>query len=218
MYLLIILLPLLGAITSLLLGRFIGKGGPIITILNLICSFILSILLAYEVIFQYSPVYIKLYNYINFELMEINIEFIFDQLSVSMLFIIIFISMLVHIYSFEYMASDPHLPRFMGYLSLFTFMMILLVTSNNYFQLFLGWEGLITSLKWINNQDINLFAFIWQLTLPHSVKLVEGVTDLKKSNIKLKSDQRVGPHNIDVLYLIYGSLLGDSHLEKEKKV
>jgi NADH:ubiquinone oxidoreductase subunit 5 (subunit L)/multisubunit Na+/H+ antiporter MnhA subunit len=164
MYLLIILLPLLGSLSSLLFGRFLGKGGPIITIFNLICSFILSILLAYEVIFQYSPVYIKLYNFLNFDLIEINIEFIFDQLSVSLLFIIIFLSLLVHLYSFEYLASDPHLPRFLGYLSLFTFMLLLMVTSNNYFQLFLGWEGLITSLKWFNNQFINLFALIWLLT------------------------------------------------------
>jgi NADH-ubiquinone oxidoreductase chain 5 len=141
MYLLIIILPLIGTVTSLLFGRFLGIGGPIITIMNMSISLLLSIMLAYEVIFQYCPVTLKLYNYIDFELIDANIEFVFDQLSVSMLFIIILISLLVHIYSLEYMSSDPNLTRFLGYLSLFTFMMILMVTSNNYFQLFFGWEG-----------------------------------------------------------------------------
>lgn len=154
MYLLIIILPLIGTVTSLLFGRFLGIGGPIITIMNMSISLLLSIMLAYEVIFQYCPVTLKLYNYIDFELIDANIEFVFDQLSVSMLFIIILISLLVHIYSLEYMSSDPNLTRFLGYLSLFTFMMILMVTSNNYFQLFFGWEGRLNCLKWYNINEL----------------------------------------------------------------
>ena len=141
MYLLIIILPLIGTVTALLFGRMLGIGAPLITIMNMSISLLLSLVISYEVIFQYSPVVIHIYNYIDFELIDANIEFVFDQLSVSMLFIIILISLLVHTYSMEYMSSDPHLPRFMGYLSLFTFMMILMVTSNNYLQLFFGWEG-----------------------------------------------------------------------------
>ena len=58
-----------------------------------------------------------------------------------MLIVVTFISFLVHIYSINYMGEDPHLPRFMSYLSLFTFFMLVLVTADNYAQLFLGWEG-----------------------------------------------------------------------------
>jgi len=149
MYLLIILLPLLGSITSLTLGRFINAS--FITILNLSLSLLFISISCYEVIFQYSPVYVSLYSFINLELINCNIEFVFDPLSVSMLFIINLISLLVHIYSVEYMSSDPHLPRFLGYLSLFTFMMMLMVTSNNYLLLFLGWEGDLKRLTWYNN-------------------------------------------------------------------
>lgn len=58
-----------------------------------------------------------------------------------MLCVVLTVSMLVHIYSIEYMSADPHLPRFMSYLSLFTFFMLILITSDNFMQLFLGWEG-----------------------------------------------------------------------------
>jgi proton-translocating NADH-quinone oxidoreductase chain L len=66
---------------------------------------------------------------------------LFDGLTCSMLIIVTGISMFVHIYSIGYMSHDPHLPRFMSYLSLFTFFMLLLVTSDNYVQMFIGWEG-----------------------------------------------------------------------------
>ena len=65
----------------------------------------------------------------------------FDTLTVSMCVIVTFISSLVHLYSIEYMSHDPHLPRFMSYLSLFTFFMLILVTADNFVQMFVGWEG-----------------------------------------------------------------------------
>lgn len=66
----------------------------------------------------------------------------FDTLSVCMCVTVSFISLLVHLYSIEYMSYDPHLPRFMSYLSLFTFFMLILVTADNLIQMFLGWEGI----------------------------------------------------------------------------
>ncbi len=65
----------------------------------------------------------------------------FDAVAAQMLVVITCISFLVHIYSTGYMKGDPHLPRFMSYLSFFTFMMVVLVTADNYIQLFIGWEG-----------------------------------------------------------------------------
>ena len=65
----------------------------------------------------------------------------FDSLTVVMLVVVTFVSTLVHIYSISYMSEDPHLPRFMSYLSIFTFFMLMLVTADNFIQLFFGWEG-----------------------------------------------------------------------------
>lgn len=68
-----------------------------------------------------------------------------------MLVVVTFISTLVHLYSTEYMEYDPHLPRFMSYLSLFTFFMLILVTANNFLQMFVGWEGVgVSSYLLIN--------------------------------------------------------------------
>lgn len=70
--------------------------------------------------------------------MTINWDFQFDSVTAIMLIVVNYISCLVHIYSTEYMDTDPHLPRFLSYLSLFTFFMLVLVTGNNLLQLFVG--------------------------------------------------------------------------------
>lgn len=74
-------------------------------------------------------------------LFEINWNFSVDALTYTMLIVVLTVSTLVHLYSTEYMSEDPHLPRFMSYLSLFTFFMLLLITADNFIGLFLGWEG-----------------------------------------------------------------------------
>ena len=74
-------------------------------------------------------------------LFEINWNFSVDALTYVMLIVVLTVSTLVHLYATEYMSEDPHLPRFMSYLSLFTFFMLLLITSDNFIGLFLGWEG-----------------------------------------------------------------------------
>jgi NADH:ubiquinone oxidoreductase subunit 5 (subunit L)/multisubunit Na+/H+ antiporter MnhA subunit len=84
---------------------------------------------------------ITLYNWIILDYSKIVIGFLFDSLTSVMLLIITSISFFVHLYSIGYMSHDPHLNRFMSYLSLFTFFMLILVTSDNFLQLFLGWEG-----------------------------------------------------------------------------
>ena len=81
----------------------------------------------------------------------VNWEFCFDSLTSIMLIVVTFISSLVHLYSSEYMEFDPHLPRFMSYLSFFTFCMLILVTANNLLQMFVGWEGVgVSSYLLIN--------------------------------------------------------------------
>lgn len=142
MYLNIIFLPLLGFIASGLFGRFLGgRGASFVTILPIIVSWALSCLAFYEVGLNCCPTYINLMTWLESDFLHVDWSFCFDTLTVVMLIIVTFISTLVHIYSLEYMGGDPHLPRFMGYLSLFTFFMLILVTADNFVQMFVGWEG-----------------------------------------------------------------------------
>ena len=143
MYLSILVLPLLGSFVSGFLGRKIGvTGAHIITCTCLILSSILASIAFYEVGFCGSPVSIYLTSWIDSEFMSISWEFQFDQLTVSMLIPVLYISSLIHIFSTDYMAEDPHNQRFFSYLSLFTFFMLVLVSGANFFVMFIGWEGI----------------------------------------------------------------------------
>ena len=142
MYLSIIILPLLGSIVSGFFGRKVGvRGAQIITCSCVIVTTILALLAFIEVGFNNIPVTINLFRWIDSEWFNIIWGFQFDALTVSMLIPVLIISSLVHIYSIGYMSHDPHNQRFFSYLSLFTFMMIILVTGNNYLVMFVGWEG-----------------------------------------------------------------------------
>ena len=142
MYLLLIFLPLASSISAGFLGRYLGSNGSAFrTTSCLFVSFGLSLFLFYEVSYFASPTFLKLGTWIDIEFLNVDWGFLFDGLTVSMCIIITFISSLVHFYSTEYMSHDPHLPRFMSYLSLFTFFMLILVTADNYIQMFVGWEG-----------------------------------------------------------------------------
>jgi hypothetical protein len=143
MYLSILVLPLLGSFVSGFMGRKIGvTGAHIITCTCLILSSILASIAFYEVGFCGSPVSINLASWIDSEFMSISWEFLFDQLTVSMLIPVLYISSLIHIFSTDYMAEDPHNQRFFSYLSLFTFFMLVLVSGANFFVMFIGWEGI----------------------------------------------------------------------------
>ena len=142
MYLNIVLLPLFGSIIAGLFGRFLGgKGSVIITTSSVLVSWFISSLAFYEVGFASSPTYLRLMTWLELDFFHVDWSFCFDSLTVVMLFVVTFVSTLVHLYSSEYMGNDPHLPRFMCYLSLFTFFMLILVTSDNFVQMFVGWEG-----------------------------------------------------------------------------
>jgi NADH-ubiquinone oxidoreductase chain 5 len=152
MYLTILALPLLGAITAGFLGRKIGvTGAHVITCTLLVMSALLSIVAFYEVGLSGSPVHIYLTSWIDSESMLVNWGFLFDSLTVSMLLPVLIVSSLVHIFSVDYMAADPHNQRFFSYLSMFTFFMLVLVAGDNYLVMFLGWEGIgVSSYLLIN--------------------------------------------------------------------
>jgi NADH-ubiquinone oxidoreductase chain 5 len=142
MYLIIIILPLLGSIASGFFGRKIGiSGSHIITSGSIIITTILAIIIFFEVGFNNIPITINIIRWVDVETLNITWNFKFDSLTISMLLPVLIVSSLVHIYSISYMAHDPHNQRFFSYLSLFTFMMIILVTGNNYLLMFVGWEG-----------------------------------------------------------------------------
>lgn len=142
MYLTLIVLPLLGSISSGFFGRKIGiSGSHIITCSSVILTTFLAILAFIEVGINNIPVTIDVARWIDAEALNVMWSFKFDSLTVSMLLPVLIVSSLVHIYSISYMSHDPHNQRFFSYLSLFTFMMIILVTGNNYLLMFVGWEG-----------------------------------------------------------------------------
>jgi len=142
MYLAIIVLPLLGATVSGFLGRKTGvQGAQIITCSSIIITTLLSIIAFIEVGINNIPVLILIFRWVDSESLNILWGFYFDSLTVSMLIPVLIVSLLVHVYSIGYMSHDPHNQRFFSYLSLFTFMMIVLVTSNNFLLMFVGWEG-----------------------------------------------------------------------------
>ena len=142
MYLSIIFLPLLGSFIAGFFGRFIGKQGSyIITTFSVFLSSIMSLFAFYEVVLCHSVCSFKLFTWMESNSLIISWGFLFDALTVTMLIVVTLISTLVHLYSISYMSEDPHLPRFMSYLSLFTFFMLMLISADNYVQMFLGWEG-----------------------------------------------------------------------------
>ena len=138
----IIFLPLAGAIISGFFGKYIGeRNSEVVTSLFVSVSAILSIVIFYNVtIFDYSN-NLVISSWISSGSLNVNWSISIDALSAVMLVVVTMISALVHIYSIGYMSHDPHKPRFMSYLSLFTFAMLTLVTSDNFLQLFFGWEG-----------------------------------------------------------------------------
>lgn len=140
-YSLILLLPLLSFISGSCFGSYIGVGVCFISVFSIALACLLSLILFFDIL-KYNTIYkLSLGTWINSEYFDLDWSFCFDSLTSTLLVVVTFISMLVHLYSTEYMKTDPHLVRFMSYLSLFTLFMIILVTANNYLQMFVGWEG-----------------------------------------------------------------------------
>ncbi len=139
---LIIFLPLAGAIISGFFGKSLGsRNSEILTSLFISISSIFSFLIFYKVFNDGYTNNLDIFTWINSGTFNVNWSIKIDALSSVMLVVVTLVSSIVHVYSIGYMSHDPHKQRFMSYLSLFTFSMLMLVTSDNFLQLFFGWEG-----------------------------------------------------------------------------
>ncbi|MEK7792598.1 MAG: NADH-quinone oxidoreductase subunit L, partial [Pseudomonadota bacterium] len=147
-YLLVPLAPLAGALIAGLLGRFIGPAwSHRVTITLVFISFLASLVIFKDVlagnIFNGT-----IYTWLVAGDTRFEVGFLIDQLSATMMVVVSLVSLMVHIYTIGYMQGDPGYQRFFSYISLFTFSMMMLVMSNNFLQLFFGWEavGLVSYL------------------------------------------------------------------------
>tara|TARA_R110002049_G_scaffold15993_11_gene64597 strand:- start:4575 stop:6509 length:1935 start_codon:yes stop_codon:yes gene_type:complete len=142
MYVLIVFLPLLAALIAGLFGRSIGdRGSQLVTSGAVVIAAILSWASLYQIAFQQTTEVVELMTWINSGDFDVSWALRIDSLTAVMLVVVNTVSAVVHVYSIGYMSHDPHKPRFMSYLSLFTFAMLMLVTSDNFVQLYFGWEG-----------------------------------------------------------------------------
>jgi NADH-ubiquinone oxidoreductase chain 5 len=137
-----IVFSLLGFIIAFFFGRRLGRFfTSVFTSFLLFISWIASIVLFYKIALLKINYYVTFYTLLNVEFLNVEIGFQLDTVTSVMLVVVTTVSFLTHLYSVEYMNEDPHQTRFMSYLSLFTFFMLILVTADNLLQLFVGWEG-----------------------------------------------------------------------------
>lgn len=153
----ILLSPLFGAVAAGLFGRKIGrKGAHTVTIFGVAVSTVLSMYVFYHFVIQgASPYNVNVYDWFVSDGVNFSIGYLIDSLSATMMLVVTFVSLMVHIYTVGYMDhdedydhNDPYYQRFFSYISLFTFSMLSLVMANNFLQLFFGWEavGLVSYL------------------------------------------------------------------------
>jgi NADH-quinone oxidoreductase subunit L len=147
--LLIVLLPLLGSIIAGLFGRQVGRAGAhTVTILGVAASCVLSAHVLWQLLQGATAFNENIYTWLQTGSVSVHVGFMVDKLTAMMMVVVTFVSLLVHIYTIGYMAEDDGYQRFFSYISLFTFSMLMLVMSNNFMQLFFGWEavGLVSYL------------------------------------------------------------------------
>jgi len=169
-YILIVLAPLIGSIFAGLFGKRIGRSGAHWSaIIGVAVSFILSMVVFKNIVIDNSaPFNGTIYTWMVSDGIHFEIGFLIDRLTALMLMVVTFVSLMVHIYTVGYMHDDPGYQRFFSYTALFTFAMLMLVMSNNFMQLFFGWEavGLVSYLLigfWFKKESAifaNLKAFI----------------------------------------------------------
>src|SRR5687767_3348427 len=168
LYLVVPLAPLVGAIVSGLFGWAIGRrGAHLVTILGMVVCTVAAAFVFHDV--SNGNVYNgTVYTWLSSGNTNFEIGFLIDRLSATMMLVVSFVSLMVHVYTIGYMADDPGYQRFFSYISLFTFSMLMLVMANNFLQLFFGWEavGLVSYLLigfWYTRETAvyaNLKAFL----------------------------------------------------------
>ena len=141
-YTLCIFMPLVGAIVAGLFGHWIKeRGAQIVTCGAMLLSAFTGLLIFNEVALNHQPITIPLFTWMVSGGFEVDWALRFDTLTAVMIVVVTVVSCAVHFYSIGYMHHDPSVPRFFAYLSLFTFFMLMLVTADNFLQMFFGWEG-----------------------------------------------------------------------------
>ena len=148
LYLVVPLAPLLGAILAGILGRVIGRRGAHSVTIALMIVSLGGALAVFRDVLAGNTFNGPIYTWLVTGDMSFDIGFLIDRLSATMMVVVTFVSLMVHIYTIGYMSDDPGYQRFFSYISLFTFAMLMLVMSNNFVQLFFGWEavGLVSYL------------------------------------------------------------------------
>lgn len=142
MALYILLLPLFSSVLCGLFSKKIShKVSSIFSSSCIFITFIISAYFFYQQINHHDKIVINFFAWFTLDNLSVNWGFFLDQLTAIMLVVVTSVSLIVHLYSYGYMHDDPNLPRFMSYLSLFTFAMLALITANNFLQLFFGWEA-----------------------------------------------------------------------------
>jgi NADH-quinone oxidoreductase subunit L len=141
-YLSIVLAPLIAAAAAGLFGKKIGRAGAHwVTIIGVTISFVLSIVVLRDQLGGADTYNQPLYQWAEIGGMSFEVGFLIDHLTALMMVVVTFVSLAVHVYTIGYMHDDPGYQRFFSYISLFTFSMLMLVMSNNFLQLFFGWEA-----------------------------------------------------------------------------
>jgi NADH-quinone oxidoreductase subunit L len=142
MYVAAIFLPLIGSIIAGLFGRWTGdRGAELVCCGALILSALIGWWMLYDVAVLGNVSTVEVLRWIESGSFELSWALEFDHLSAVMVFVVTTMSAAIHVYSIGYMHHDPSIPRFFSYLSLFTFFMLMLVTADNFVQLYFGWEG-----------------------------------------------------------------------------
>jgi NADH-quinone oxidoreductase subunit L len=139
----IALLPLLASLIAGLAGRIVGRAGAAaLTIAAVAISLVLSCVVLEQLLIEHvAPVDITVYTWLISDGVRMQVGFLIDQLTALMMVVVTFVSLCVHVYTIGYMRDDPGFQRFFSYICLFTFSMLMLVMSNNFMQLFFGWEA-----------------------------------------------------------------------------
>ncbi|MGH8247161.1 MAG: NADH-quinone oxidoreductase subunit L, partial [Gammaproteobacteria bacterium] len=139
----VVLAPLIGSAVAGLFGRIIGRAGAHwVTIIAVGVSTVLSLIAYKHIVFDGAEPYnASVYTWLTTGSLSLEIGFLVDRLSVTMMVVVSFVSWMIHIYTIGYMHDDPGYQRFFSYTALFTFAMLMLVMANNFLQLFFGWEG-----------------------------------------------------------------------------